>query len=488
MEWLVLLGKVGACITGAVRAGRLDYTLARLLIVLFALGGCAREPALTSSVGSNWMVPSNEVIRAMLAERMQHNGVGIVVGVIDANGRRIVTYGKSGASNARPLDGDTVFQIGSITKPFTTLLLTEMVERGQVKLDDPASKYLPSGVKMPQRGRPITLRDLATHTSGLPTMPNSFVLDARPDPYEAYSVDQLHEFLSTYSLEYAPGEARSYSNLGVALLGRLLANASGVDYESLLTERVLNPLRMNSTSIKLSEDQRQRLVPGHDRYLQAVRTWEMATLPASGSLRSTANDMLNLVAAYLGFEDTPLKQAMNFQLQDHLPDTEGVQALAWAVRPDGTVQHEGGKQGYRSSVVLNPRTRVGAVVLLNSRTDDRPTDLARHLVTGEPLSPASPAPTKERIDVSPAALTRYEGIYEFSDGRMLEIASRGDHLLIRYPSGGILEFVSSAPNEFFYRGGNDDITFQEQEGLVTGLVLYGDGKSVGTHYSADRVE
>ncbi len=302
-------------------SGSFRSTLAYLLVALIGFVGCAREPAPTDSTGNDWKAPSNQYIRAMLAERMQHNGVGIVVGVIDVDGPRIVAYGRSGSINARPLDGNTVFQIGSVTKGFTTLLLAETVERGEVTLDDLASKYLPSEVGMPERGRPINLRDLATHMSGLPSMPTSYVLEAQPDPYEAYSIEQLHEFLSSYTPELEPGIQSAYSNLGVALLGRLLASRAGADYAVLLKKRVLEPLGMGDTSIKLSDDQMRRLAPGHDRYLKPVRTWEMSTLPASGSLRSTANDMLKLIAAYLGYQDTSLSAAMTLQLSDTLPAT-----------------------------------------------------------------------------------------------------------------------------------------------------------------------
>ena len=140
--------------------------------------------AQTTAAAANgtWTIPHSDRIRALLAERMAQNGVGVVVGVIEPAGRRVIAYGRSGAPDGRPLDGDSLFQIGSVTKVFTGLLLADVAVRGEVKLEDSASGYLPPGVRMPQRGRPITLIDLSKHWSGLPPMPTNFSLDANRIP------------------------------------------------------------------------------------------------------------------------------------------------------------------------------------------------------------------------------------------------------------------------------------------------------------------
>ncbi len=177
-----------------------------------------RAPGQSSSFGATrgGSMPSGRVRKAILSplddpvQRTDHSAArraneaqrcGIVVGIIEPSGQRIVTYGKSGAKDGRPLDGDTVFQIGSVTKSFTGLLLADMVVRGEVKLDDPAAKYLPQGVSMPTTGapnaRPITLHHLATHMSGLPSLPNNFDPYGEPNPLEAYTADNLYRFLST---------------------------------------------------------------------------------------------------------------------------------------------------------------------------------------------------------------------------------------------------------------------------------------------------
>lgn len=164
-------------------------------------------------------------IRTALVNRVDESGkaVGIVAGVIDAGGRHVLARGRSAKNGPEP-DGDTVFEIGSITKVFTSLLLADMAERGEVKLDDPVAKYLPAAAKAPNRdGREITLLDLSMQVSGLPRMPDQFRPADPANPYLDYDAQQLYGFLGRHKLTRAPGEKYEYSNVGAALLGHALA-------------------------------------------------------------------------------------------------------------------------------------------------------------------------------------------------------------------------------------------------------------------------
>src|SRR5271157_2778321 len=223
----------------------LSFTLA---MILFAAIAGAQSPP-------NALVPPDSEIRKILVERIDtfHQGVGIVVGVIEPQGRREVAYGSLNQGDSRPLDGDTIFEIGSVTKVFTSLLLADMVQRGEVALTDPVARYLPSQVKMPERGgRQITLQDLATHTSGLPRLPSNLNPKDPANPYADYSVDQLYQFLSGYQLTRDIGSQSEYSNLGGGLLGHVLARPAGMDYEALVKSRICEPLGMKSTGITLT--------------------------------------------------------------------------------------------------------------------------------------------------------------------------------------------------------------------------------------------
>ena len=162
-----------------------------------------------------------------------------MVGVIEPQGRRVVAYGSLNQGDPRPLNGDTIFEIGSVTKVFTSLLLADMVQRGEVALADPVAKYLPADVKVPERGgRVITLVDLSTHTSGLPRMPSNFHPKDPANPYADYTVEQLYQFLSSYQLTRDIGSQFEYSNLGGGLLGQALARRAGMDYEALVRSRI----------------------------------------------------------------------------------------------------------------------------------------------------------------------------------------------------------------------------------------------------------
>ena len=461
----------------------------RTALVLASLIACSWASAQQQPA---WAIPSNEDIRALLAKRMEHNGVGVVVGVIEPAGRRVVAYGKSGAADGRPLDGDTLFQIGSVSKTFVGLVLADMVLKGEVKLDDPAAKYLPAGVKMPQRGRPITLVDLQLNVSGLPRMPTNFNVHGEPDPIEAYSVQELYQFLSTYTPTREPGVSFEYSNVGVSVLGRLLGLRAGKEYEDLVKERVLLPLGMTSTSVHLSAEQLKRVVPGHAKDLLPVHSPEMKTLYPSGSMRSSANDLLNFLEANLGYRKTLLEQAMQFQMRvPTVPATQGPQVpgapqegLGWRFRETmgrSLTYHDGDKDGYRAVMAFDRERRTGVVVLANALTEDPPQALARHLLTGETMAPAPPPVAVGKfVPLESALLDSYEGEYRFEDLGVFKVARQRDHLYIDNVGRGSPEpYFAEGPRDFRMRAEKPEVSFRtDAAGKVTGLTYYPRGRRV----------
>jgi D-alanyl-D-alanine-carboxypeptidase/D-alanyl-D-alanine-endopeptidase len=306
------------------------FVLAIVMLFAFADGQSAPKPAATSDAD----------IRQILLDRidLQHQSVGIVVGVIGPEGRRVIAFGHLEKGDPRPLNGDTIFEIGSETKVFTSLLLADMVQRGEVALGDPVAKYLPPGAKIPERnGRSITLVDLATHTSGLPRLPTNMSPKDPANPYADYSVEQLYQFLSSYQLTRDIGSQYEYSNLGGGLLGHVLALRAGMSYETLVESRICTPLVMNSTRITLTPDMKARLAAGHNAALDTVENWDLPTLAGAGGLRSTANDMLTLIAANLGYTKSPLAPAMTDMLKERRPTGQpGLEmALGWHIFTTG---------------------------------------------------------------------------------------------------------------------------------------------------------
>jgi D-alanyl-D-alanine-carboxypeptidase/D-alanyl-D-alanine-endopeptidase len=216
-------------------------------------------------------LPADPEIRAILANRIdvQHKGEAIVVGIVTKKGRHVVPYGRFDGDDPRVSDGETVFEIGSISKVYTGLLLCDMVQHHEVSFSDPVAKYLPPSVQIPSRnGKQITLLELAMHTSGLPRMPSNFNPKDPSNPYADYTVEQMYDFLSHYQLTRDPGAKYEYSNLGAGLLGHALALGAGTDYETLLRTRVTGPLHMNHTAIELTQEMKANLAPGHTEALQ----------------------------------------------------------------------------------------------------------------------------------------------------------------------------------------------------------------------------
>src|ERR1700736_204992 len=229
--------------------------------------------------GNQKVLPSNDEIRKILTERVGANekDTGIIVGVIEPRGRRIITFGHRNAGDLRPLDGDTIFEIGSVTKGFTVLLLADMVGKNEVALSDPVAKYLAADFKVPERnGRSITLVDLATHASGLPFMPEN--APALNDPAAAkYSAADLKQYVSNYKLKRDIGAEWEYSNIGYWVLSEALSNRGGKSYEDLMQTRVITPLKLTNTDFALSPKMKGNLAVGHDAASQPAPI--ISTLP-----------------------------------------------------------------------------------------------------------------------------------------------------------------------------------------------------------------
>ncbi len=337
------------------------------------------------------VVPSIDEIREILADRVdvQHQSVGIVAGVIDSDGSRIVSYGHRNQNDPRPLDGDTEFEIGSITKVFTALLLTEMAERGEVALDDPVEKYLPPGVRVPARGgRSITLENLATHTSGLPRSPTNLDPKNPSDPFADYSTDRLYAFLSTYQLTRDIGSQWEYSNLGAGLLGLALSRRAGLDYGASIQTRIAQPLGMTSTHIRFRDSEKSRLAIGHNSRLAPVPNWNFEALAGAGALHSTANDLLKFLAAVLGYGKSPLAPAMAAMLDVRRPTTTpGLDnALGWEISTPGALRivwKDGRTLGYTSFIGYSLMSHTGVVVLSNAATARGVNDIGMYILASK---------------------------------------------------------------------------------------------------------
>jgi D-alanyl-D-alanine-carboxypeptidase/D-alanyl-D-alanine-endopeptidase len=441
----------------------------------FLLGAIASSVFMTQAHAE---IATEEEIRNILRDRIDtaRQSVGIVAATFDSGRHNIVTYGHSGASNDRPLDGDTVFEIGSITKVFTSLLLTEMVTHGDVALDDAASKYLPDNVKMPARnGKQITLLDLATYSSGLPRLPNDIPNDG-DNPYANYTVEQLYAFLSNHTLRFDPGTHYEYSNLGFGLLGHVLALKADASYEDLLVSRVCAPLGLADTRIALTGSMRERLAQGHQSNLKPTPNWDLPTLAGAGALRSTANDLLKFMrATCLSEAGAPLRPAIDLLLKTRRPADRPNQmvGLGWFVRSgndDELVWKDGETGGYASFVGFSTRLRSGAVVLSNSTNliDDIGLKLTN------PVYKITQYPPDVAVD--PAILASYQGTYQMTPKFALAIRAEAGRLFVRGTGQPEFELFAESDNRFFMRFVDAQGTFlANKDGKVDRLLWHQNG-------------
>src|SRR5579871_5888370 len=423
------------------------------------------------------LLPTDAAIKANLAHRIerQRDGVGIVVGLIDRNGRRVVAHGRCERRGRRQVDADTLFEIGSNTKVFTSLLLSDMVRRREAALDDPVADYLPAGVTVPERGgRQITLADLATHTSGLPRMPNNYAPKDRHNPFADYTVEQLYAFLSGHTLTRDIGARYDYSNIGVGLLGHALARRLGTDVETAIKGRITGPLGMHDTAIQLTRDQQKRLAHGHDEDGHPVSNWDLKeAFAGAGALRSSANDLLAFLAVVLGYQDGPLKPAMDAQLafpmrpaSDEHAEAEGFEVsvgLGWHALENErgrVVMHGGGTGGYLTFMGLNLERGWGAVVLTNMFR--RPAAaIGLPILTGAPLGPAPK--WRRALSIEPSVLDRYVGRYRFSPARgpgWIEIQRFDGGLMASVEGMGDAPIYASTPTTFFWRVAEVELAFE----------------------------
>jgi len=309
----------------------------------------------------------DDLIQAYLEDERTH---ALSIGIIQDSQFSYQHYGHiSGTGSASP-DNGTIYEIGSITKTFTAAVLAGMVREGKVQYDDRIAQYLPEGVVNWPDSLRITLLELATHTSGLPRLPDNMKWDVLlnlRNPYSNYQEEDLFDFLREYQPKPPAKRETAYSNLGYGLLGQLLARVEGVGYETLVSRYVLQPLDMHSTAIELSEDQQSRFAPGYNPRGYANPAWDLPGLAGAGALRSTTPDMLHFLQANME-KHTPFP--ITHQPRAEMDENMQV-GLAWIIETlpasgREIIWHNGGTGGFRSFVGMDKEKQIGVVVLSNT--------------------------------------------------------------------------------------------------------------------------
>jgi CubicO group peptidase (beta-lactamase class C family) len=413
--------------------------------------------------------PSSDAeLRRMLVTRIdvQHQATGIVIGIVTPGRQRVIAYGTRGVDDRRPVTADTVFDIGSLTKLFTALLLSDLATRGQVALDDPVARHLPDSVHVPVHvARPITLADLATHTSGLPLRPSNLISSDPDNKYAGYSVDLLSQFLGSFQLARDPGSAYEYSNVGYGLLGQALEHELGQPYADAIQARITGPLGMRDTRIVPTPAMQAREAIGYSGDLVRVPHWDFAALEAAGALRSTARDLMRFLDAELGTRHTALDHAFAALLATRRPGgmpPSTFIALGWNILVSNghdIAWKNGSVGGYRAFIGFDARTRVGVVALANAETAVGADDIGLHVLDASyPVDLHVPMPHHE-IAIDPAVLDRYVGRYRFSDSDILTVTREGAHLYGRSPGADRYQLYPEAEGTFFLKVIDAQVSF-----------------------------
>jgi CubicO group peptidase (beta-lactamase class C family) len=412
-------------------------------------------------------LPTDSAIRAILKTRVDSGvAVGIVVGILENGRRRYVSYGSAGPGRP-PLDEHTIFEIGSVSKTFTALLLADAVVRGEVQLEQPVAQLLPPGTVVPSRdGRQITLEHLGTHRSGLPRMPDNFSPKELSDPYADYDAARLYAFLASYRLPRSPGDTAEYSNLGGGLLGHALAVRAGVpSWGALVERRITNPLEMRETLVDVPAPLRVHAAKGFDSMLDSVPDWHHDVLAGAGALRSTASDMLLYLGANLDTVRGPLARAAAIARVPRASFAAGVRmSLGWFVVRPATQPawwHNGGTGGFRSFAAFDPNRGLGIVILSNTAASVD--DIGMHL-----LNPAAPVGLPLRTPRTVVTLTgeqldRLVGEYPLSPEFVLRVTREGEVLFLQATGQPRLRLTSLGENHCVSALANAELVFDTSE-------------------------
>lgn len=408
--------------------------------------------------------------------------VGMSVGVVRGDTRLFIGYGRTDTDGGARPDEKTIYEIGSISKVFTAVLLADLAERKLLSIDDPLSAHLPKSVKAPSRGdEPIRMWHLSSHLSALPVLPDNFDPADPMNPYVDYTVKRMYDFLSNYKLPRKPGELYEYSNYAVGLLGHVLELKARKPYDKLLVERICEPLKMPDTRVTLTPSMRKAMAKPYHGEGSPSHIWDLGVLAGAGGIRSNTQDMLKFIEANFDDADTPLAAAfrMTHKKRHTTPDGIGV-GLGWHIARDNmTLVHSGMTGGYHSYAAVSPKHKLGVIILSNTATDsvsafgEQVIRLAYGIQDDEPLTFAEP------IKIDPKLLPRYVGYFSIVPEFGLDVTLEGDQLMVQATGQEKYPVYPESDTVFFYKVVAAKITFHvDDDGKVNRLTLHQGGRDM----------
>jgi D-alanyl-D-alanine-carboxypeptidase/D-alanyl-D-alanine-endopeptidase len=458
-----------------------------LVLVSIAVNCWINVPlAFSQNLTDQWL---EKAAQPLVADRVVD---GLSVGYIEGKHSGVVHLGKSSSAGKRA-DDTTMYEIGSVSKVFTSLLLANAVVRGEIDLNAPAVADNRAGIRLPSReGRSITWLDLSTHRSGLPRIPFNLATKALTDPYRDYDSKMAAEFFKQYKLTRRPGEAQKYSNFGASVLGYLVAEKAGKTYQQLLRERIAEPLEMTDCTVDFSEDQRKRLATPHSQFGIATPPWTFADLPGAGGIQATIRDMLSFAQAQLTPPPGKLGEAIELAWkQQRDADASGpAMGLAWMIAGDHQTRwHNGQTGGSHAAIFLNRKNNCAVVVLCN--TGAMEVDQLAMQVVKKAAGQESAPDTKEKSDKKSGDLVvdakhrhRLEGRYQLAADFIFTVRDRDGHLMVSITGQPTQEVFPDSLTRWSYRGVDATLEFKlDKTGPAKSLILHQNGVQ-----TADRMQ
>ncbi|MCA4897764.1 MAG: serine hydrolase [Bacteroidota bacterium] len=399
---------------------------------------------------------------------------GIAVAIYENGKTTYLTFGLANIETKEAVTSKTLFEIGSITKTFTCTALANAVAKNEMGLEDNAQNYLPANVILPQKnGKQITLLHLASARSGLPRMPGNFSPADPRNPYVDYTEKELFNYLSNVELNAEPGAQYEYSNLGMGLLGYIIAKKRGVSYSKLIKETVLLPLDMRQTFIS-GERIEKLLAAGYtDKSKMSAWTWtDQSVLTGAGGIVSNAEDMIKYLVAQFNTTDPVLKKTVELARQERAAAGNLTYqiGLGWHLADHKYIWHNGGTGGFRSFAGFDPENKRAIVILTNSTNGAD--DLGFYW-----LNSVYPLKTlKKSIALEPDKLKEYEGVYEITPQFKITVTAEGSSLKAQATGQPQFSLYAEEVDKFFLKVVPAKINFgRDDAGKVVKLTLFQNG-------------
>ncbi|MDX2415160.1 MAG: serine hydrolase [Bacteroidales bacterium] len=438
------------------------------LLISFVSIQCQHSPEKADIKG----LPA-EVVESI--ERRIEEGLtpSIALAIIDSSGTKFFNFGKT-AKFGREVDENTIYEIGSISKVFTGILLAQQVVDGGLKLEDEINNFLPDNIIVPVMGETeITFGNLTDHTSGLPGMPDNFYPANRHNPYANYTVEQMYKYISNYYPARTVGSEFEYSNLAQGLLGHILALNMGRTYEELMVQTIASPLDMNDTRIEFTHRMKENLALGHNGR-RVVDNWDIPTLAGAGAIRSSTSDMAKFVSANLGYSNSPLIEAMELshQIRHDMAGDRSI-AMAWHIfegENGNIICHGGATGGYRTFIGFVKETGKGVVILTNS--SEGADDIGSYLLdSGAKLARFK----SDAADIPKSTLEKYIGLYELRPDLKIRISRVGKQLFGQASGQDRFGIYPENDTVFYPTVVDAKIVFHVKNDTIESFTLFQDG-------------